>query len=280
MNLETLVRAALAEDIGSGDITTEACVDAGSMGRALIRAKAGLVVCGHAPAKETFDQVRALYIAKVPDGTWVQAGTTVAEITGPMRSLLTAERVALNFLMRLSGIATHTRHCVAAAGSLKVVDTRKTTPVHRMLEKHAVKMGGADNHRFALYDAVLIKENHIMASGGVVAAVTRAKAAVEGRFGVQVEVETMAQLEAAIDAGADAVLLDNMDDASLVRAVAITRGRVLVEASGGMTPQRLPQLEGMGLDRVSMGGLIHQARWVDLSMRLVDSGDEAAADLG
>ena len=128
-----------------------------------------------------------------------------------MRSLLTAERVALNFLMRLSGIATHTRSCVSQAGSLRVVDTRKTTPLHRALEKHAVLMGGGHNHRFALYDAVLIKENHIMASGGVQAAVERAKAAVQGRFGVQVEVETPEQLEAAIGAGADPALLDILD---------------------------------------------------------------------
>ena len=185
-----------------------------------------------------------------------------------MRSLLTGERVALNFLMRLSGIATHTRHCVAAAGGLKVVDTRKTTPLHRMLEKHAVRMGGASNHRFALYDAVLIKENHIMAAGGVKSAVAKCKAAVGGRFGVQVEVEDLDELQQAIDAGADAVLLDNMDDTTLARAVALADGRVLLEASGGMTADRLPRLDGIGLDRVSMGGLIHQARWADLSMRV------------
>jgi nicotinate-nucleotide pyrophosphorylase (carboxylating) len=269
MNLEDLVRAALAEDIGSGDITTEACVDPGLFGKAVIRAKANLVVCGHVPAQETFDQVAAQYKACVPDGTCVVPGVVIAEITGPMRSLLSAERVALNFLMRLSGIATHTRACVAAAGSLKVVDTRKTTPLHRSLEKHAVRMGGADNHRFALYDAVLIKENHIMASGGVAPAISRAKAAAGGRFDVQVEVESLAQLKAAIAAGADAVLLDNMDDETLSQAVAINQGRVMLEASGGMDAVRLSRLDGMGLDRVSMGGLIHQARWVDLSMRVV-----------
>jgi nicotinate-nucleotide pyrophosphorylase (carboxylating) len=172
--------------------------------------------------------------------------------------------------MRLSGIASHTRACVEKAGNLKVVDTRKTTPLHRSLEKHAVRMGGASNHRFALYDAVLIKENHIMASNGVGNAVQRAKAAVEGRFAIQVEVESLEQLEDAVRAGADAVLLDNMNDDLLKQAVGIGQGRLLLEASGGMTPQRLPQLEGIGLDRVSMGGLIHQARWVDLSMRVVE----------
>lgn len=270
MDLHTLVRESLREDVGPGDVTTEACVDPSEKGRAEIRTKSDLVVCGHAPAKETFHQVGARYSAAVPDGQAVPQGTVVATIDGPLRSLLTGERVALNFLMRLSGIASHTRACVQAAGSLKVVDTRKTTPLHRSLEKHAVRMGGASNHRFALYDAVLIKENHIMASKGVEKAVRRAKTAVDGRFAVQVEVETLSQLEGAINAGADAVLLDNMNDDLLKAAVEIAQGRLLLEASGGMTPERLPLLEGIGLDRVSMGGLIHQARWVDLSMRVVE----------
>ena len=268
MNLADLVRASLHEDVGPGDVTTEACVDADLTGVAVIRAKSDLVVAGHAPAQETFAQVRARYTAEVPDGTAVVPGAIVARVTGPMRSLLTGERVALNFLMKLSGIATHTRRCVSAAGALKVVDTRKTTPLHRMLEKHAVRMGGASNHRFALYDAVLIKENHIMAAGGVQAAVERCRAAVNGRFGIQIEVEDLDELQQAIDAGADAVLLDNMDDTTLARAVALADGRLLLEASGGMTADRLPRLDGIGLDRVSMGGLIHQARWADLSMRI------------
>jgi len=269
MDLRSLVRAALIEDIGPGDVTTEACVDATLVGAAEIKAKAELVVCGHAPATEAFDQVGSRYVATVPDGELVGPGDIIARVEGPLRALLTGERVALNFLMRLSGIATHTRQCVAKAAGLRVVDTRKTTPIHRALEKHAVRMGGAHNHRFALYDAVLIKENHIAAAGGVERAVSLAKKAVDGRFGVQVEVETLEQLEMAIQAGADAVLLDNMDDSTLVQAVAIADKRLLLEASGGMTPERLPRLAGMGLDRVSMGGLIHQARWVDLSMRVV-----------
>lgn len=274
MDLSTLVSASLAEDIGSGDITTDACVDPGSRGTATITARAALVVCGHAAAKETFAQIGAHYTAKVPDGEGVEDSAVIATIQGPLRALLMGERVALNFLMRLSGIATHTRFCVRAAGGLKVVDTRKTTPVHRRLEKHAVRMGGAANHRFALYDAVLIKENHIMAAGGVENAVRRAKDAVGGRFDVQVEVEDLKQLDEAIAAGADSVLLDNMDDAALRRAVDRAAGRVVLEASGGMTPERLPRLVGMGLDRVSMGGLIHQARWVDLSMRITALSDE------
>jgi nicotinate-nucleotide pyrophosphorylase (carboxylating) len=271
MNLEALVRESLREDVGTGDITTEACVDVAVSGRAEIRAKAALVVCGHAPAQETFGQVGADYVATVADGERVAAGTVVATVEGSLRALLTGERVALNFLMRLSGIASHTRACTSIAKGLRVVDTRKTTPVHRLLEKHAVRMGGGHNHRFALYDAILIKENHIMAAGGVQAAVERAKSAANGRFDVQVEVEALDQIEPAISAGADALLLDNMDDGTLRAAVGITNGRVLLEASGGMTAERLPSLVNMGLDRVSMGGLIHQARWVDLSMRVVET---------
>lgn len=271
MDLGSLVRASLHEDVGTGDVTTDACVDPHLTGLAEIRAKAPLVVCGHAAAKETFQQVGAEYRAAVPDGASVGTGGLVATVAGPLRALLTGERVALNFLMRLSGIASHTRVCVERAGGLKVVDTRKTTPVHRVLEKHAVRMGGASNHRFALYDAVLIKENHIMAAGGLTEAIGRAKAAVDGRFAIQVEVETIDEVVQAIAAGADALLLDNMDDATLREAVGCAGGRVMLEASGGITPERLPRLDGMGLDRVSMGGLIHQARWVDLSMRVVES---------
>lgn len=271
MDLHSLVRASLHEDVGTGDVTTDACVDPDLMGTAEIRAKARLVVCGHAAATETFQQVGANYRAAVPDGSAVGSGDLVATVAGPLRALLTGERVALNFLMRLSGIASHTRMCVERAGSLKVVDTRKTTPLHRVLEKHAVRMGGASNHRFALYDAVLIKENHIMAAGGLCEAIERAKAAVDGRFAIQVEVETLAQVGQAVAAGADALLLDNMDDDSLHEAVRIAGGSVMLEASGGITAERLPRLDGMGLDRVSMGGLIHQARWVDLSMRVVAS---------
>jgi len=269
MDLSTLVRHALHEDVGPGDLTTEACVDAKLSGEATITAKDDIVVCGHGPAQETSGQTGAEYIPLVPDGAAVERGTVIARVSGTMHSLLIGERVALNFLMRLSGIATHTRSAVARAGGLKVVDTRKTTPLHRALEKHAVRMGGASNHRFALYDAVLIKENHIRASGSVAEAVSRAQAAVEGRFGVQVEVETLEELEEALKAGADAILLDNMDDATLARAVKANAGRALLEASGGITSERLPMLAGLGLDRVSMGGLIHQARWVDFSMIVV-----------
>lgn len=271
MQLSELVRLALEEDLGHGDITTTACVAADAAGTATIYAKQELVVCGHAAAKEVFRQLGAQYVEQVPEGTQVQARTLIAEVRGPHRSLLSGERCALNFLMRLSGIATHVHSVVAAAGGLKVVDTRKTTPLHRQLEKHAVRVGGASNHRFGLYDGVMIKDNHIVAAGGIAAAVARARAMVHPLLKVEVEVESLEELHQALAAGADVIMLDNMSNELLREAVKIVGGRALLEASGNMDATRAAVLAGSGIDYVSMGGLIHQARWVDLSMRIRES---------
>lgn len=270
MNLETLVRLTLEEDLGSGDVTTEACVDPEARGTARVIAKQPLVVCGQAAAAEVFRQLGGLWRALRADGDEVAPGALVGEVHGPLAVLLKGERAALNFLMRLSGIATHTRGVVAAAGGLRVLDTRKTTPLHRALEKHAVRCGGAFNHRFGLYDGVLIKDNHIVAAGGVRTAIGRARAHAHHLLRVECEVETLGQLHEALDAGADAILLDNMDDATLAEAVRITAGRALLEASGNMTAERIARIRAIGVDCVSMGGLIHQARWADLSMRILD----------
>lgn len=267
MDLRTLVASALAEDIGTGDITTNSCVAADAQGSARILAKAPLVVSGHTVATEVFAQLSAHYRPMVDDGDSVTTGTVIAEVSGPLRSLLTGERLALNFLMHLSGIATHTAHTISHAGALKIVDTRKTTPLLRRLEKAAVRHGGGHNHRFALYDAVLIKDNHIAASGGLRIAIARTRAAAPD-LQIQVEVEDLTQLAEAIEAGADAVLLDNMNNATLERAVQQANGRVLLEASGNMDAARIAELKEFGLDRVSMGGLVHQSRWVDLSMKM------------
>lgn len=273
MRLAELVRLSLDEDIGHADLTTEACVEPEVTGSATIIAKAALVVCGHAPAMEVFRQLGASYQALIPEGTEVQKGTAIARVEGRLASLLTGERVALNFLMHLCGIATHTRWVVAGAGGLKVVDTRKTTPLHRALERAAVCVGGGHNHRFALYDGVLIKDNHIKAAGGITAAVIRARRRVHHLLRVEVEVTTLAELNEALDAGADAVLLDNMDEATMAEAVRIVRAdattqAVLIEASGNITAERLVRIRELGLDLVSVGGLIHQARWADLSMNI------------
>jgi nicotinate-nucleotide pyrophosphorylase (carboxylating) len=267
MDLTALVEHALAEDIGPGDVTTDSCVPEDAQGEGVIDAGADLVVSGQLAAAEVFRQLSARYEAVASDGAHVTPGTVIGRASGPLRSLLTGERLALNFLMHLSGIATQTSRVVQGAGALRVVDTRKTTPLLRALEKAAVVHGGGHNHRFALYDAVLIKDNHITAAGGVRAAISATRQAASG-LDIQVEVETLDQLREAIDAGADAVLLDNMNNDQLAAAIAVAGGRVMVEASGNMNAERIASLQHHGLDRVSMGGLIHQARWVDLSMTL------------
>lgn len=282
MTLSELVRLSLEEDIGPGDVTCEATVPADAEGTARVYAKQDLVVCGHEPAAEVFRQLGARWQVEQPDGARVASGQTVGWARGPLRALITGERVALNFLMRLSGIATHTASVVAVSGGLKVLDTRKTTPLHRALEKQAVRCGGAFNHRGALYDGVLIKDNHIVAAGGVGAAVRAARATAHHLLRVECEVESLAELDEALAAGAEAILLDNMDDDTLLAAIALNRARAAaagrapawLEASGNLSGPRIATLTerlraaGASLDAVSMGGLIHQARWADLSLRI------------
>lgn len=269
MDLPELVRLSLAEDLGAGDVTTRATVDPTLRGRARVVAKQALVVCGQAPAAEVYRQLGATWTPVVPDGQPAASGQLVGEAEGTLAHLLSGERVALNFLMHLSGIATHTRDVVAGAGTLRVLDTRKTTPLHRALEKYAVRCGGAYSHRFGLYDGVLIKDNHIVAAGGITVAIRRARQFAHHLLKVECEVEDLDELREALAAGADVILLDNMDDATLREAVAINAGRALLEASGNMTAERIARMVDIGVDCVSMGGLIHQARWADLSMRIV-----------
>lgn len=271
MHLSELVRLALMEDVGAGDITSLSTIPEAATGKAVIRAKQPLVLFGHQVALEVFRQMGCTYSPLVDEGPLLDVGTHVAEITGPIRNLLTAERLALNFMMRLSGIATHTHHTVQGLNpNMKVVDTRKTTPLLRSLERRSVCIGGGYNHRFALYDGVLIKDNHISACGSIAAAVAAAKQNAHHLLKIEVEVESLAQLESAIAAGADVVMLDNMTDAQLQEAVRIANGRVLLEASGNMNRERLLRIQDFGIDVVSMGGLIHQARWADLSMKMVE----------
>lgn len=275
MTLSELVRLALEEDIGAGDVTTRAVVDPTVRGAARIVAKQPLVVSGQPAAAEVFRQLGARYEAVQPDGAPVESGALVGRVEGSLASLLTGERTALNFLMRLCGVATHTRSVVQAASGMRVVDTRKTTPLLRALEKDAVRHGGAANHRYALYDGVLIKDNHIVAAGGITNAVRRAREHAHHLLRVEVEVETLDELREALAVGADVVLLDNMDDATLREGVALRDAharsggqRTILEASGNMTAERIARIADIGLDFVSMGGLIHQARWADLSMRI------------
>jgi nicotinate-nucleotide pyrophosphorylase (carboxylating) len=266
LTLAELVRLSLEEDVGPGDVTTESCVASETLARGWIEARHDMVLSGMKAAAEVFRQMGVTLTPLAKDGDSLTAMQRVATLEGPARAMLTGERLALNFLMRLSGIATNTAVTVAAAqGQIKVVDTRKTTPLHRRLEKDAVVHGGGVNHRFALHDAVLIKDNHIQAAGGVAQAIRNAKAAGNG-LRIQCEVEDLAQLALALKEGVDSVLLDNMSNAELAACVALVAGRAETEASGGMTAERVATLVGIGLDRVSVGGLIHQARWVDLAL--------------
>lgn len=279
-DVTALLRAALAEDIGPGDLTTDACVPADAEGDAIILAKQDLVLCGQDLARQVFALLAdsrgqtVRYEALVPDGALVADRTVVARLHGPLRLLLTGERTALNLLMKLSGIATNVRRYVEAAGpeGPRVVDTRKTTALWRDLEKMAVRVGGGRNHRHALYDGVLIKDNHLLAAGGVTPAIRAARAQAHHLLKIECEVTTLEQLDEAVAAGADALLLDNMDDATLAAAVQRARSlrpSVVLEASGNMSPERIARIRDLGLDLISAGGLIHQARWADLSLDVV-----------
>jgi nicotinate-nucleotide pyrophosphorylase (carboxylating) len=273
--LQQIVAAALDEDIGPGDVTTEACVDPGLTMRAQIRANAGGVVAGLAPAREAFGQLcpDVRFTAHVSDGDRVNAGDIIAEVSGQAQGLLTAERTALNFLQHLSGIATLTSRFVAAVEGTQaaIVDTRKTTPGLRLLEKAAVRAGGGRNHRMALFDGVLIKDNHIRAAGGITAAVEAARRNTPHLLAVEVEVSTLEQLDEALTAGADVVMLDNMDLPTLREAVQRVAGRAVVEASGGVTLDTVKQIAAAGVDLISVGALTHSAPALDISMEAVSA---------
>lgn len=270
MTLDELIEAAWVEDLQNGDLTTDACVDPEAVGEGFITAKQDLVVSGLEPAKRLFWLKGAGFEALVQDGDEVAAGTKIARVHGLLNRILKCERIALNLLMRLSGIATQTRALVGEArgAHLRVVDTRKTTPLHRALEKAAVRHGGGHNHRFGLYDGVMIKDNHIRAVGSITEAVRRCRANVHHLVKIEVEVEDLAQLDEALAAGADVILLDNMDDATIKACCDRAAGRAILEASGNMDARRIAALKDVaGLDVISVGGLIHQARWVDLSLK-------------
>jgi len=257
-----LVRHALAEDLGSaGDITTDGTVQPEQRAHAIVLAKSRCVVAGLDVAFEAFRQLDPNITIRVhhPDGTLCEPGTVVAELHGRAAALLTAERTALNFLQRLSGTATLAHSFVeAAAGRITVLDTRKTTPLMRSLEKYAVRAGGAVNHRFGLSDGILIKDNHVRLAGGVREAVSRMREA-KRDLPIEVEAQRIAEVDAALEAGADIVLLDNLSTADIVEAVRRCRGRARTEISGGVTLARMPELAATGADSVSIGALTHSA---------------------
>jgi nicotinate-nucleotide pyrophosphorylase (carboxylating) len=272
IELDRAVAVALKEDLGEldVDVTTRTIVDPELMGEAVIVARRPGVLSGSDAAARVFEMIRPRsdYVAIVPDGHRVAAGDNVAKVTGSLISILIGERTALNFVQRMSGIATLTRSYADALASfpnVTLLDTRKTTPGLRFLERAAVRAGGGTNHRDGLWDAILIKDNHVAAAGGITEAVRRARKAA---MPVEVEVETLDQLHEALDSGAEIVLLDNMPPDVMRQAVEITAGRAKLEASGGMTLEGAVAAARAGVDRISVGALTHSAPALDLSLEV------------
>ena len=270
--LNQLIDMALAEDIGAGDITTDYLVPCDSQGQGIIVAKEDLVLAGLDIAKMVFQRLdpKINIQSAYEDGAEIACGETVLSLEGRLRALLTAERPALNFLQHLSGIATQVRTYVKALKNsrVKLVDTRKTTPGWRVLEKYAVRMGGAHNHRMGLFDGVLIKDNHIAACGGIQQAVAAARKHISHLIKIEVEVSDLAGIHDALESGVDVIMLDNMDIAHIREAVSAIRNRAIVEVSGGVTLKHLTALARTGVDLISVGAMTHSARAVDLSMRI------------
>ncbi|TVX95814.1 carboxylating nicotinate-nucleotide diphosphorylase [Cohnella terricola] len=269
------LRAWLSEDLGSGDVSTMSTVPYGHRSKGIIHAKQAGIVAGMPLARLVFQVVDSglQFDARVTDGTRVERGTVLAVVEGSTHSILTGERLALNLLQRLSGIATKTSEYVTGVQGTqaRIVDTRKTTPGHRTLEKYAVRVGGGANHRFGLYDAVMIKDNHIKAAGGITSAVQGAKSRIPHTMMIEVEAESLEQAEEAVQAGAHIVMLDNMSTAAMTEAVAIIRGKaphIVIEASGGITPDRVAEIAGSGVDIISVGGLTHSFQALDISLDL------------
>ena len=265
-----IVRRALAEDFGWGDITTETVIDRDQTARGIILSKSSCVIAGLEIASEAFRQLdpRVVVDVRCQDGDRAEPGTIVAEYRGQAAALLTAERTALNFLQRLSGIATVTRQFVeAAAGQVVVLDTRKTTPLLRAFEKYAVRAGGGVNHRGGLDSGILIKDNHVRLAGGVERTVTRMRAA-NRDMPTEVEAQTLDEVDEALRAGSEIILLDNLSTPDIVEAVTRCRGRAKTEISGGVTLSRMPELVATGADYISVGALTHSAPAVDLSFEL------------
>jgi nicotinate-nucleotide pyrophosphorylase (carboxylating) len=272
--VEALVRRSLDEDLGSGgDITSRAVISADATARAHFVAREGGVLAGVQPASLTFEMVDPTvdFRFAVDEGASVEVGDVVATVEGRTRSILTAERTALNFLSHLSGVATATRTLVDAVSGTdaKICCTRKTTPGLRSLEKQAVRAGGGVNHRFGLGDAILIKDNHVAASGGVAAAVGAAKERSGPATAIEVEVDTLEQLTEALEAGATAVLLDNMDPSDLRRAVEVNGGRAVLEASGRVTAETVRAIAETGVDYISSGWITHSAPVLDFGLDFV-----------
>ncbi len=277
-----LVRRAIDEDLGPGDVTSALVVEAGRRGAARIEARQALVVCGLGVAEVVFRELDAGagFEARCRDGDRVGPGAPLADVSGDLRAILAAERTALNFLGRLCGIATLTRRFVDAVATTgaRIVDTRKTLPGWRLLDKYATAVGGATNHRVGLFDGILLKDNHLALAGGVGPALRRARAAAPAGLRIQVEVESEADALAALDAGADFLLLDNRTPEELERIVKGVAGRALLEASGGVALENVRAVAATGVDRISIGALTHSAPNADVAMEIAEQASEERRD--
>ena len=271
LGLDNFLLDALKEDIGTGDITTECCVPEEAQSRAVFRCKQAGVVCGLEVARRVFFLLdpKVQFESKVSEGTKVQVGDVVATISGPSRSILSGERVALNLMQHMSGVATQTARMVERVAGTKavIVDTRKTTPGMRVLEKYAVRMGGGTNHRFNLADGVLIKDNHIVAAGGITNAVNNARKMVPHTLKIEVETTNFEEIQEALEADADIIMLDNMSYADMKKAVGLIAGRAKVEASGNMGSRDIREVAEAGVDLISIGALTHSVEALDISLQ-------------
>jgi nicotinate-nucleotide pyrophosphorylase (carboxylating) len=266
------VRRALEEDIGAGDVSA-ALFPKSDGGRAVIVAKQAGIVAGLPVAELVFRKLdeKLTWKARKQDGEKVHQGETAVELAGILRAILMGERTALNFLQRMSGIATLTDRCVQAASGFKakILDTRKTAPGLRLLDKYAVRAGGGFNHRFGLYDGVMLKDNHLRAAGGIKPAVRALRERVPLTLKIEVEVTCMAEVEEALQAGAEIIMLDNMPPTEMKKAVQLIQGRALVEASGGVTLENVREIAATGVDWISVGALTHSVKALDLSLEVV-----------
>ena len=270
--IDPLIELALVEDVGPGDITTESTISDAQIARGTIVVQSGGVIAGLPIAERVFERVDPSleFRTLVKDGEVVQSMKPIASVGGAAASILTAERIVLNFLQRLSGTATLTAQFVAAAAaySAKIIDTRKTTAGWRTIQKYAVRVGGGHNHRFGLYDGILIKDNHIVAAGGIAQAVERARSSAPHTSKIEIEVETLDQVEEALQAKADILLFDNMPVDLMEAAVAKVAGRAITEASGGITLDKVESVAAIGVDLISVGALTHSAAPLDISLDL------------
>ncbi|MCR8980968.1 carboxylating nicotinate-nucleotide diphosphorylase [Brevibacillus laterosporus] len=271
-DLQRKIEEWLFEDVGHGDITTMTTIPADEKGTGILYAKEPGMIAGLDIAEQVFHTVdhELDFQRLVPEGSQVQKGDVIAEVTGSVQAILTGERLALNLLQRLSGIATRTQLFVREISltQARVVDTRKTTPGLRLLEKYAVRVGGGHNHRFALYDAVMIKDNHSKGAGGIKEAVRKAREAIPHTMKIEVEAESLKQVHEALEAGADIIMLDNMSCDMMREAVQIIQGKAIIEASGGVTLETVRAIAETGVDVISVGGLTHSVTALDISLDL------------